>query len=302
MEPSSSPLPRAHELLAGVNPSDDGAVPDQATARAFGRSWNHAGEGSVYTKEQFLDWFAPLDPRDFTGREVLELGFGNGSQLYHFAAYGPRRLCGVELADTRAQTLQNLRHVPEGMLDLRHGDLTHIDVGQFDLVYCIGVIHHLQDPDAGFRAVLRATRPGGRFHCWVYAREGNAVVRCAVEPLRRVASRLPWWLTKYLLAYPLVLPYFAYAKALAALSRFAWARARLAGFPLYRYSLWIAPRPLRFFRHVAFDQLVTPRTVYIPRGTIDRWLDHPDVEPGSRYVVWRNQNSWKFGGVRRSTP
>jgi SAM-dependent methyltransferase len=183
------------------------------------------------------------------------------------------------------------------MLDLRHGDLTRIDVGEFDLVYCIGVIHHLQDPDAGFRAVLRATRPAGRFHCWVYAREGNAVVRWLVDPLRRLASRLPWWLTKYLLAAPLCVPFFVYAKALATLGRRApgW----VTRLPLYRYALWIAPRPLWFFMHVAFDQLVTPRTVYIRRETVEGWLEDPEVEPESRYLVWRNQNSWKFGGIRQ---
>ena len=52
-----------------------------------------------------------------------------------------------------------------------------------------------------------------------------------------------------------------------------------------------------FFRHVAFDQLVTPRTVYIDRATIVRWLRHGSIEPGSTYVLMRNGNSWKFGGV-----
>lgn len=284
-----------------MSASDHTPTADRATADAFARSWNHAGDGSVYTHAQFLEWMAPLNPADFAGREVLELGYGNGSQLYHFSVYGPGRLCGVELADTRAQTLHNLRHLPPGMLDLRHGDLTRIDVGQFDLVYCIGVIHHLQDPEAGFEAVLRATRPGGRFHCWVYAREGNAVVRCLVEPLRRIVSRLPWWLTKYAVAYPLVLPYFAYAKVLAALSRWRLGSRWMDRLPLFAYTMWIAPHPLRFFHHVAFDQLVTPRTAYIPRETVDRWLENPRVEPESRYVVWRNRNSWKFGGVRRAT-
>ena len=272
---------------------------DLATAEAFGNSWNHVGSGSVYARDQFLEWFEPLNPADFQGRDVLELGYGNGSLLYHFAASGPRRLCGVELADTREQTLRNLQHVPPGMLDLRQGDLTQMDVGQFDLVYCIGVLHHLQDPEAGFRAVLRATRPGGRFHCWVYAREGNAFIRWLVDPLRRVASRLPWWFTKYFLAGPLCVPFYIYAKALAAASRADRAPGWLARLPLHGYSLWIAPRPLRFFLHVAFDQLVTPQTVYVPRETVERWLEHPEIEPESRYVIWRNQNSWKFGGIRR---
>jgi hypothetical protein len=96
----------------------------------------------------------------------------------------------------------------------------------------------------------------------VYAREGNGVVIALVDPLRRVASRLPWWLTKYGLAAPLAFPYYLYAKLLRALPRWRWLRRA----PLHDYSLWIAEREFAFFRHVAFDQLVTPRTVYIARS------------------------------------
>src|SRR5204863_5060610 len=107
-----------------------------------------------------------------------------------------------------------------------------------------------------------------------------------VDPLRRVASRLPWWVTKYAIATPLVVPYFLYAKLTRGV-RFL---------PLYAYTRWIAPERFAFFRHVAFDQLVTPRTRYIERATVERWLAHPDVDPSSTYVIHRNGNSWKFGG------
>ena len=118
------------------------------------------------------------------------------------------------------------------------------------------------------------------------------MVIALVDPLRRIASRLPWWLTKYALATPLVFPYYLYAKLLRALPRRGWLRAA----PLYDYSLWIAQREFAFFRHVAFDQLVTPRTVYLPRATLERWLRDPRISPGSTYLVMRNGNSWKFGG------
>ncbi|HYM60530.1 MAG TPA: class I SAM-dependent methyltransferase [Thermoanaerobaculia bacterium] len=270
---------------------------DQATAEAFATSWNTVGSGSVYTREQFLDWMAPLDPADFAGRDVLELGFGNGSLLLHMGSFAPRRLAGIELGDTIDATRRNLAHLPAGMLDLRRGDLTRADLGTFDLVYCIGVLQHLGEPRAGFDAVLRHTKPGGAFHCWVYACEGNAVIRWIVDPVRRIASRLPWWLTKYAIALPLVIPYFLYAKLIAAIGRTA-ARGLLRRLPLYDYSLWIAKREFRFFHHVAFDQLVTPRTAYFPRATIDDWLRDPAVDPATTYVIFRNGNSWKFGGRR----
>jgi len=268
---------------------------DVGTAAAFAESWNRVGEGSVYSESQFLEWFEPLDLAMVKNQDVLELGFGNGSLLVHMGRLQPRRLVGVELGDTVEQTKRNLRDLPAGMVELHRGDLCEVNLGTFDLVYCIGVLHHLEHPEEGFRAVLRHVRPGGRFHCWVYAWEGNTIVRHVVEPIRRLTSRLPWWLTKYGVALPLVIPYFLYAKSIAMLARAGMALSRL---PLHDYSLWIAQRPFHFFHHVAFDQLVTPRTRYLRRGEVESWLTDTAVDPASVYMIFRNKNSWKFGGRR----
>ena len=135
---------------------------------------------------------------------------------------------------------------------------------------------------------------------------GNAVTQVAEEGVERAAlvclsilRDLPWWVTKYFIATPLVAPYFLYAKALAWLTRGGTGNlARvLRGLPLFDYSMWIAQRGFAFFRHVAFDQLVTPQTRYISRSEVDAWLRaNPAVAEGSTYVIMRNGNSWKFGG------
>lgn len=283
------------------DPSGDDPA-DRRTADAFASSWNRVG--TVYTRDQFDEWFRPLDPTSFAGRDVLELGFGNGSLLYHMVQCRPGRLAGVELGDTLEQTRALLEDVAGDVdLELHRGDLTRVDVGPFDLVYCIGVLHHLDDPSAGFDAVLRHTAPGESFHCWVYAREGNLVIRAVVEPIRRVACRLPWWITKYALALPLVAPYFVYAKTVSKVadrSKNGFLGRLAASLPLYEYSRWIAKRSFGFFHHVAFDQLVTPRTVYLSRAEVTRWLRDPRVDPATTYLIFRNGNSWKFGGRRRT--
>jgi SAM-dependent methyltransferase len=269
---------------------------DQRTAAAFATSWNNLPAGSVYTTTQVADWFAPVTPDDIRGRRVLELGCGNASLMVHVLSWSPAQLDGIDLGQSVDSARANLAASGRTNWRVDQADLTAYASNGYDVVYSIGVLHHLQDPHAGFESVVRNTRPGGRFHCWVYGREGNAVVIAFVEPMRRVASHLPWWFTKYLVATPAVVPYYFYAKLLSALPRWGWLRA----FPLYEYSLWIGQREFPFFRHVAFDQLVTPRTVYLDRATLERWLaSRSDVEPASTYLIMRNGNSWKFGGTRR---
>lgn len=271
------------------------ATPDQRTADAFATSWNNLPEGSVYSTAQFEEWFAPLTRADVEGRRVVELGCGGGSLLTHMSTWAPGELIGVDLGASVDMAERNMaRAGARHFRIVRHDLTTYTAEEPCDLAYCIGVLHHLKEPRTGFDAVLRNTRPGGKFHCWVYAHEGNGVIRWIVDPIRKVASSLPWWATKYFIATPLVVPYFLYAKTLNALR---W--KILHGLPLYDYSLWIAQRGFSFFRHVAFDQLVTPQTAYIKRSTVDEWLADERIDPSSAYVIFRNGNSWKFGGTKR---
>jgi SAM-dependent methyltransferase len=277
---------------------------DQRTADAFATSWNNLPPGSVYTREQFEDWMAPLTEADIRDHDVLEMGCGNGSLLVHSVGWMPRRLLGVDLGTSVETARTNLQRAGANNAEVQQADLTAFVSDGFDLVYCIGVLHHLQEPQAGFKAVLRNVRPGGRFHCWVYAREGNGIVIALVDPIRKLASRLPWWLTKYAIATPLAVPFYLYAKLLRFI--IGDSRARWCSAPLRDYCLWIAPREFAFFRHVAFDQLVTPQTAYIAKDEIERWLaESSDIEPTSSYIIFRNGNSWKFGGkvrIENATP
>jgi SAM-dependent methyltransferase len=207
--------------------------------------------------------------------------------------WNPSYLEGVDLGDSVLSAEHNLKSTAFANWKVTKADLTEYRSDGFDVVYCIGVLHHLKDPTRGLDAVIRNTKPGGRFHAWVYAREGNGGVIWIVDPIRKIASRLPWWLTKYVIATPLVIPFYIYSKTLAWLQRWYM----LEWLPLYRYALWISPREFAFFRHVAFDQLVTPQTAYISKSTIEAWLkSNAVIDPRSTYIIMRNGNSWKFGG------
>lgn len=267
---------------------------DKKTADAFATSWNNLPQGSIYTKDQFEDWMYPIKQSDIQGKRVLELGCGNGSLMVHMLNWNPAYLEGVDLGDSVISAENNLAGFNNCIVV--KGDLTEYRSSKFDFVYCIGVLHHLKEPKLGFESIIKNTAIGGKFHAWVYAREGNGVIVYIVDPIRKIASHLPWWFTKYFIATPLVFPYYLYANFVSIFKN----SNIVKNLPLYEYSLWISKREFSFFRHVAFDQLVTPQTAYLKKEVIESWLkSYPEIDQNSTYIIMRNGNSWKFGGKIR---
>ncbi len=265
-------------------------IDDIKTAKAFATSWNNLPQGSIYTFDQFEEWVAPLNKSNFEDKNILELGCGNASLLVHCVKWNPAFITGIDLGDSVLSAQSNLKQTGYTNFIIEKGDLTdYIAKNKFDLVFSIGVLHHLKEPQKGFISIIENTKQGGHFHCWVYAKEGNALIRYIVDPLRKIVSGLPWWFNKYFIATPLSFLYFLYAHLITTL--------HFSFMPLYKYSKWITKRNFLFFRHVAFDQLVTPQTTYIERETIEKWLmSEKRIDKQSIYIIFRNGNSWKFGG------
>lgn len=45
--------------------------------------------------------------------------------------------------------------------------------GEFDFINCVGVLHHLPEPDKGIKALAQKLKPGGILHIFVYAELGR---------------------------------------------------------------------------------------------------------------------------------
>ena len=175
----------------------------------FSEQWTkYARQSGHYASEEMLaDYLRPLVALEsLRGRDVCEVGCGNGRFLRHFAAYA-RTVTGIEPSDAH-------RNAREYTADLAHVTIAHSDIydvtfeNEFDATFCLGVLHHTPDPVATARQIRRMTRPGGIAVFWVYGREGNGVYLFLARLLRLVTVRLPHrtleWLSR-ILSYPLKL-------------------------------------------------------------------------------------------------
>src|SRR5215831_13916479 len=116
------------------------------------------GDGTIFLAEQLR----------CTDAEVVHLDISSAS---------------IAVAQKRAEMrgLGNIRWVRESLLDL-----PRLGLGTFDYINCVGVLHHLDDPDAGLKALVGALKNDGVLGLMVYALYGRTGVYQMQSLLRLV--------------------------------------------------------------------------------------------------------------------
>ena len=266
------------------------------TADAFGWEWQHFDELHREYEAQFLDWIWPLKPPDFKDKVVLDAGCGLGRHAYLAGGFGAKEVIGIDLSDAVDVAYRHLHELPNAHViqaDIYHPPLRTQGVRQFDLIYSIGVLHHLPDPRAGFKSLVRLLKPGGTMFAWVYGHENNAVVHYGINPVRKlVTARLPPPVVR-VLSWPLAVLLQAAVKVVYRPAR-GHRLFRLLPVREYLYSLSAFT-----FRHnysIVFDHLVAPTAFYIKRDEFAAWFAEAGLEGVE--ISWRNQNSWRGRGRR----
>jgi SAM-dependent methyltransferase len=276
------PVLRGIPRLGGV-----AAQPEEAreTVARFGWQWKEFRERLPEYHASFLDWVKPLAPPDFEGAIVLDAGCGMGRFTELAAEMGAKAVVGVDLSQSvevaheMARRRENLHVVQADLLRLPFRK-------SFDLVYTLGVLHHLPNGGDGFRSLLGCVRPGGRIHVWVYGYEGNEWLLRFVDPVRRaLTSRLPLRLLR-VLAWLLAAP-------LHAVLSLAYRRAARIPFrlPYAPYLAWLARFPFRHTHQVVFDHLGAPIAHYYKREEFAAWFEGAQLQ--DVLITSRNANSWR---------
>jgi len=146
-----------------------------------------------------IDHYLHAGARDWTEPfRVLVAGGGTGDALIMIAQQLADRGCPAEIhyldlsAASRAIAEQRARIRGLSSINFRTGSLLDAgDFGTFDYIDCCGVLHHLPDPPAGFRALAGALKPDGGIGLMVYGELGRTGVYQAQEMLRMVAGNGP---------------------------------------------------------------------------------------------------------------
>jgi 2-polyprenyl-3-methyl-5-hydroxy-6-metoxy-1,4-benzoquinol methylase len=171
-----------------ADPDLRGGSPDR-----FGYEWDAYSDILPESKDQLERWLGSTSLATFKDKRALDVGCGMGRNPYWMLRAGAREVVAVDIDEqSLAAARKNLSGFANARVELRSAyALSPDDLGTFDRVTCIGVLHHLADPEEALRKMWGCVAPGGALLLWCYAREGNRLLLPVIQSLRAVMSRLP---------------------------------------------------------------------------------------------------------------
>ena len=259
-----------------IDPGDAAGSPER-----FGYEWHNYAELRPEYREQFRRWTVHLSPEDWRGKVFLDVGCGMGRNSYWPMTFGAAGGVAIDV-DRRslAAARRTLAQFPEVVV--RELSAYAIPADQrFDIVFSIGVIHHLEAPEKALAAMVGAAKPGGKVLIWVYGRENNGLIVHLLTPLRKLLfSRLPIGLVHHLSLYP---------------SLGLWLALRL-GLNGTEYLRLLRRLPFRHLRSIVFDQMLPKIANYWREETVAAMMRESGL--ADVRLAWVNEMSWSAIGTK----
>lgn len=184
-------LAAAIPSLAPVSDGGSRMVKAQYEDNPFPR-WSHLRRpqpGAVGSTLETLFPHFKAPEKLFAPATILIAGCGTGQQsITEALRYPASKVTAIDLSRASlAYALRMSRHLEAGNIQYLEGDILDLDAMEhlFDVVQCTGVLHHMDDPIAGWRALTARLAPGGVMKIALYS-----------ETARRHVSRVCDWIAE----------------------------------------------------------------------------------------------------------
>jgi SAM-dependent methyltransferase len=112
-----------------------------------------------------------------TKARILDAGCGTGVGTEYLVHLNPEaQVVAVDLSAGALEVAkERCRRSGADRVEFHHLSLYDVDrlPGEFDLINCVGVLHHLPDPVRGIQSLAAKLAPGGIMHIFVYGELGR---------------------------------------------------------------------------------------------------------------------------------
>lgn len=173
---------------------------DERTVDSFGAEWRHFDQSAVASRELdqlFQQYFRIFPwskiPHDAVG---FDAGVGSGRWARRVAARIGRLHCLDASSDALDVARRSLADMDNVYFELASLGSLPFATNSMDMGYCLGVLHHLPQPEKGLAECVRALKPGAPLLVYVYYALDERplwfrAIWHASDGLRRAISRLP---------------------------------------------------------------------------------------------------------------
>jgi len=265
------------------------------TMHAFGYQWTTFVDNFGYYREMFLSFVRPyLDPEQFKGRTVLDVGCGSGRPASVACSFGAE-VIGVDLSEAVQTAHAQSRKYPR--LHVVQADIYALPFRPiFDFAYCVGVLQHLPNPAEALRSIARIMPAGHRLVLWVYGKRERwyDLIEWARTWTRRMSYRplhALSWLFAVLSEIFLLVPY----RILARIPLTRRLAERIPGRIYAQYP---------FQENVVgwFDRLSAPVTYYFTESDVTRMLSDAGFVDSTLVSRPDASASWVVQTFKGATP
>ena len=257
----------------GVLDFSRAALPQGSTGRtfaSFGYEWNAFDEVRGEDESFAAIYFRDVDLEGLRGKVGLDAGCGKGRFTRFLAQYleAEVALDGSSAVEAAARNLAGVEGATVIRSDLRTAPFAP---ESFDFISSLGVLHHLDDPFAGFERLVGLLAPGGQMLLYLYSRPDERNLRslalsCATA-VRKLTTRLSHPVLKTLSTPIAAVLWWSFVKPGAYGD--AHGMAALSGLPMDTYR----DKPFRSLVLDTFDRLSAPVEYRYVWSDLQPWFD-----------------------------
>jgi SAM-dependent methyltransferase len=237
----------------------------KATMNRFGYEWLHFPD---YNCDNFEPFTAPLPSGFFKGKLGLDIGCGAGRHALQASQRGAE-IIAIDLSQAVDAAQHN--YCLNKRVHVVQADIYNLPIktGIFDFIYSLGVLHHLPEPENGYRDLIPFLKEGGALFIWLYAYSFRKIIleilRAAAQKMSNHNIRRMAFLCN-LIDYGIFINIFRFTQKVPLLRKWTekYAPLRVAEYAKHGYRISYTDW---------FDRLSAPITNYYKENEMKLWLN-----------------------------